>query len=268
MGSTQPRGELPTHAREELRALVSALRTRLEVEARRGPSGAPARPTQRKVVAAAPTPLAEAEAAVAEAPSWAGRKGTPEGLRVVREDLGECTRCKLCTGRKNIVFGVGAPDAEIMFIGEAPGRDEDEQGEPFVGRAGQLLTKMIEAMGLSREQVYIANIIKCRPPENRAPEPDEVAACEPFLRRQIDAISPRLIIGLGGVAVQTLLRTRTGITALRGRFHVYQGVKLMPTFHPAFLLRSPNMKKPAWEDLKQVMAEMDRLGLARDRSKR
>jgi len=152
-----------------------------------------------------------------------------------------------------------------MFIGEGPGHDEDLQGEPFVGPAGQLLTRMIEAMGLTREEVYITNIIKCRPPRNRDPNPDEIDACEPFLRRQIEAIAPRMMIALGSFAAKTLLRTETGISQLRGRFHIYHGTPLMPTFHPAFLLRNPERKRPVWEDLKQVMAEMDRLGLERRR---
>ena len=174
----------------------------------------------------------------------------------MREQLGECTRCKLAGGRQHIVFGVGAADAQLMFVGEGPGADEDAQGEPFVGRAGQLLTKMIEAMGLRREQVYIANVVKCRPPGNRDPEPDEVAACEPFLKAQIAAVRPRVIVGLGRVAVQTLLRDPTPITKQRGRWRTYEGVKLMPTFHPAYLLRNPPEKKKAWDDLRLVMDEL------------
>jgi DNA polymerase len=156
------------------------------------------------------------------------------------------------------VFGVGNPAAEIMFVGEGPGADEDQQGEPFVGKAGQLLTKMIEAMGFRREDVYIANVVKCRPPGNRNPEPDEIAACEPFLRAQIAAISPKVIVALGKFAAQTLLRDTTPISKLRGRWSSYEGVKLMPTFHPAYLLRSPEEKKKAWEDLQLVMKELGR----------
>jgi DNA polymerase len=182
-----------------------------------------------------------------------------ETLDMVRDEIGECTRCKLHTlGRSRIVFGAGNPDADLMFIGEAPGRDEDEQGVPFVGRAGQLLTKIIEAIGLTREAVYIANVIKCRPPENRNPEPDEVETCEPFLFQQIDIIRPTVIVALGKFAAHTLLRSEVPITRLRGSWGEYQGVKLMPTFHPAYLLRSPQEKVKAWEDLKQVMAALGR----------
>jgi uracil-DNA glycosylase len=151
------------------------------------------------------------------------------------------------------VFGVGNPHARLMFVGEAPGRDEDEQGEPFVGRAGQLLTKIIQAMGLQRSDVYIANVLKCRPPDNRNPEPDEVATCEPFLFRQIDAIRPRVIVALGTFAVRTLLQTQAPISRLRGRVYPFRGAQLVPTFHPAFLLRNPESKKDTWEDMKVVM---------------
>lgn len=174
-------------------------------------------------------------------------------LQSVREEIGDCKRCKLCEKRTHIVFGVGDPNARLMFIGEGPGRDEDLQGEPFVGRAGQLLTKMIEAMGLKRPDVYIANIVKCRPPDNRYPEPDEVETCLPFLIRQVEAIRPRVLITLGNLATQTILQTKTGITALHGTFRDYLGIPLMPTYHPAFLLRNPNMKRPCWEDLQKVM---------------
>lgn len=178
-----------------------------------------------------------------------------EPLAVIRGDLGECVRCKLHTlGRKQIVFGVGNPDADLMFVGEAPGADEDQQGEPFVGRAGQLLTKIIEAIGLSRADVYIANVIKCRPPGNRNPEPDEVEQCEPFLFRQIDAVSPRVIVALGKFAAQSLLRTSDPITRLRGREFTYRGAILIPTYHPAYLLRTPSAKRDVWEDMKKVRA--------------
>jgi uracil-DNA glycosylase family 4 len=177
-------------------------------------------------------------------------------LQALREELGPaCTRCKLAgLGRRQVVFGVGNPSADLMFVGEAPGADEDVQGEPFVGRAGQLLTKMIEAMGQTRETVYIANVIKCRPPGNRNPEPDEVATCEPFLFRQIDIVQPRVIVALGKFAAQTLFHTDTPITQLRGRVGELRGARLVPTFHPAYLLRSPDKKRDAWEDLKLVMA--------------
>ena len=176
-------------------------------------------------------------------------------LRVIREDLGDCTRCKLhAQGRKQIVFGVGNPDADLMFVGEAPGGDEDIQGIPFVGRAGQLLTKMIEAMGHKRDDVYIANVIKCRPPGNRNPEPDEIAQCEPFLVKQIEAIQPKVIVALGKFAAQTLIKTNDPISRLRGRVYTYHGARLIPTFHPSFLLRSPGFKREAWEDLKKARA--------------
>jgi uracil-DNA glycosylase family 4 len=174
-------------------------------------------------------------------------------LADVRADIGDCTRCKLhALGRKQIVFGVGNPQADLMFVGEAPGADEDIQGIPFVGRAGQLLTKIIEAIGLKREDVYIANVIKCRPPQNRNPEPDEVETCEPFLFQQIDIIKPKVIVALGKFGAQTLLRTLDPISRLRGRVFDYRGAKLIPTFHPAYLLRNPSSKREVWEDMKLV----------------
>ena len=176
-------------------------------------------------------------------------------LAAIREDIGDCTRCKLCNlGRRQIVFGVGNPNADLMFVGEAPGRDEDIQGIPFVGRAGQKLTQIIEAIGLKRDEVYIANVIKCRPPENRNPEPDEVEQCEPFLFRQIDTIKPRVIVALGTFAAKSLLKTTESISRLRGRVYDYRGAKLVPTFHPAFLLRNPNCRREVWEDMKKVRA--------------
>lgn len=174
-------------------------------------------------------------------------------LDEVRNNLGNCTRCKLCNGRKNIVFGSGNPKAELVFVGEGPGADEDQQGIPFVGAAGQLLTKMIEAMKFSRDTVYICNVVKCRPPGNRNPEPEEIAACEPFLKAQLAAIKPKVIVALGKFAAQTLLRDATPITRLRGQWREYEGIALMPTFHPAYLLRSPDEKKKAWMDLQEVM---------------
>jgi DNA polymerase len=178
-----------------------------------------------------------------------------EVLDAVRMDIGDCTRCKLhALGRRQIVFGVGNPSADLMFVGEAPGADEDVQGIPFVGRAGQLLTKIIEAISLRREDVYIANVIKCRPPENRNPDPDEVETCEPFLFQQIDAVRPRVIVALGTFAAKTLLKTTDSISRLRGRVFEYRGAKLIPTFHPAFLLRSPDRKRDVWEDMKKVRA--------------
>ena len=186
-------------------------------------------------------------------------RSSADALSAIRGDLGDCVRCKLhAQGRKQIVFGVGNPSAELMFVGEGPGADEDAQGIPFVGRAGQLLTKMIEAMGFRRDDVYIANVVKCRPPGNRDPQPDEVAACEPFLFRQIDAIQPKVIVALGKFAAQTLLGTQDPISRLRGRVYEYRGAKLLPTFHPSFLLRSPGYKREAWEDLKKALAIMGR----------
>ncbi len=177
-----------------------------------------------------------------------------EALAVIRDDLGaDCTRCKLHTlGRKQVVFGVGNPNADLMFVGEAPGADEDIQGEPFVGRAGQLLTKIIEAIDLKREDVYIANVIKCRPPGNRNPEGDEVEQCEPFLFRQIDTIKPKVIVALGKFAAQCLLRTTDPITRIRGREFKYRDAILIPTYHPAYLLRTPSAKREVWEDMKRV----------------
>jgi uracil-DNA glycosylase len=178
-------------------------------------------------------------------------------LRRIREDIGDCTRCKLHKqGRKQIVFGVGNPNAELMFIGEAPGADEDLQGEPFVGRSGQLLTNMIKAMGLSRDGVYIANIIKCRPPGNRQPESDECETCSPFLLRQIEAIQPIVLVALGAVAAKTLLAINAPMSELRGRWFDFHGHKLAVTYHPAFLLRDPRQKKEAWKDLQMVMKEL------------
>ena len=190
-----------------------------------------------------------------------------KALKLIREDLGDCTRCALHKqGRKQIVFGVGNPHAELLFVGEGPGADEDEQGEPFVGRSGQLLTNMIKAMGLSREQVYIANIVKCRPPGNRAPEREESETCSPFLMRQIAAIKPRVIVALGATAAKGLLAMSAPMTQLRGRFYDFKptgvrnpdwdGCKLAVTYHPAFLLRDPRQKGEAWKDLQMVMREL------------
>lgn len=181
-------------------------------------------------------------------------------LDEVRGALGDCRRCKLCSGRKNLVFGVGNPKARLVFVGEGPGAEEDNQGIPFVGAAGQLLTKMILAMGYSRDEVYICNVVKCRPPGNRNPEPDEIQACQPFLEAQLHAIRPEVIIALGKFAAQTLLRTDTPITRLRGQWREYVGIPLMPTFHPAYLLRNPPEKKAAWTDLQAVMARFPKPG--------
>ena len=177
-------------------------------------------------------------------------------LLKIREDIGDCTRCKLHKGRNKIVFGDGSPKAELVFIGEGPGADEDYQGIPFVGRAGKLLTQMIEAIGLQRRDVYICNVVKCRPPENRAPEPDEVTTCSPYLLRQIDVIRPKVIVCLGAVAAKTLLETTRGISQFRGQWLEWRGHKLMATYHPAYLLRNPNAKGEVWKDLQKVMAEL------------
>ena len=171
----------------------------------------------------------------------------------VKEELGDCQRCPLGRLRTNIVFGEGNPKAEIVFVGEAPGGDEDIQGRPFVGRAGQLLARIIEAMGLKRTDVYICNILKCRPPGNRNPGPEEIAACEPILVKQLEAINPRVICALGTFAARTLLKTDVPITLLRGKFHAYHGIQLMPTYHPAYLLRNPGAKKQVWEDVQKIM---------------
>ncbi|REG25044.1 DNA polymerase [Archangium gephyra] len=228
----------------------------------RAPAPEPERPLAARAPEAAPVrreaPVARPLEAPAQARPAAGPlPGVVEGERPtldeIRRELGDCRRCKLCDGRKNIVFGSGNPRAELVFVGEGPGADEDAQGVPFVGAAGQLLTKMIEAMGYRRDDVYICNVVKCRPPNNRNPEPDEVTACEPFLRAQLRAVQPKVIVALGKFAAQTLLRDTTAITKMRGNWREYEGIKLMPTFHPAYLLRQPAEKKKAWEDLQQVM---------------
>jgi uracil-DNA glycosylase family 4 len=185
-----------------------------------------------------------------EAPLAAGEPGA---LQALRSHIGDCTRCPLHQERTMIVFGEGNPNADIMFVGEAPGADEDKSGIPFVGRAGKLLTDMILAMGLTREQIYIANVVKCRPPGNRNPEPIEIASCIPFLKKQIESVKPKAIIALGKFASQTLLQTEIPITKLRGEFKEYEGAQLMPTYHPAYLLRNPPMKRAVWEDLQKVM---------------
>jgi uracil-DNA glycosylase len=210
-------------------------------------AGAPAPAAERG--GAGDSPLAPFLATPAPAPS-----DPATSLAAVRAEIGDCRRCRLSERRTNIVFGVGNPAARLVFVGEGPGADEDAQGEPFVGRAGQLLTKIIEAMGLSRADVYIANVVKCRPPENRTPLPDEVATCSPFLFRQIGAIRPEVVVCLGTPAAQTLFGTRETITKIRGVFRVVEGVRVMPTFHPAYLLRNPAAKREVWEDMKQVMA--------------
>jgi uracil-DNA glycosylase len=240
---SRPRALNQTHLLLQLKDLVTGLRHHLEEERAMGLEGWPRSsvPSPRKAFSPAP----------AAAPSLT--------LEELREELGDCRRCKLHSTRRNIVFGEGNPKARLIFVGEGPGRDEDLQGKPFVGLAGQLLTKIIQAIQLTREEVYIANIIKCRPPGNRNPEPDEIRACEPFLIKQLQAIRPRLICALGTFAAQTLLKTDEKISLLRGRFHSYQGIPLMPTYHPAFLLRNPNSKRDVWEDMKKIKKEYERL---------
>ena len=279
--------------RTELARLAHAVREHLNWLERGGVAGVPRRGTlPGSAVAAAPVPVEDAlpprsaepraapapmpAAAAAAAPAAppatdAGQSaygdlfGSP-GLVQIRENLGDCQRCKLAGGRTQIVFGVGNPAADLVFVGEGPGAEEDRQGEPFVGAAGQLLTRMIAAMGFDRNDVYICNVVKCRPPENRAPEPDEVAACEPFLRRQLATVRPRMIVALGKSAAAALLKTKASISSYRGRFHSYEGIPLMPTYHPAYLLRQPSAKREVWEDLQKVMVELDRLGVARPRT--
>jgi len=181
---------------------------------------------------------------------------TAATLEALAAGMRDCRLCRLCAGRKQVVFGVGDPHARLMFIGEGPGADEDRRGEPFVGRAGQLLNEMIRALGLRREQVYIANVVKCRPPGNRDPEPDEAAACAPFLRRQIELVDPAVIVVLGRIAAARLLGTTAPLSSYRGRWRQWEGRDVMPTFHPAYLLRSPANKAQSWADLKQVRARL------------
>jgi uracil-DNA glycosylase len=224
------------------------------------------RPLPSLPASSAPARKFESPLAVDSGPSLfeAVNRIQNDTLLKIREDLGECTRCKLHKTRHKIVFGDGNPKAQLVFVGEGPGADEDAQGLPFVGRAGKLLTQMIEAMGLQRKDVYICNVVKCRPPENRQPERDEVAECSPFLMRQIDAIAPKVIVCLGSTAAQTILQTNRGISHFRGEWLEFRGRKLMATYHPAYLLRNPAAKSEVWRDLQKVMAE---LGLAVKRGK-
>jgi DNA polymerase len=239
-----------SRAGEDLAELTRQLRGQLRRHASLGtwaaPGGASARPTGSAPETVDDEPLVSL-----------GRRTLAE----VRADLGECTRCKLHTTRKSIVFGVGAEDAPLMFIGEAPGEQEDRRGEPFVGPAGELLDKMIEAMGWTRASVYVSNTLKCRPPGNRNPQPDELEQCMPFLQAQIATIAPRIIVALGRPAANQVLGIDAPISTLRGRFHDRHGVKVMPTFHPAYLLREPDRKRDTWSDLKLVIAELARLGI-------
>ena len=253
--------------------LTRRLRDQLQRHAALGAWAAPGDPTVRTSASESlvdePAPRASESLSSHEPPLMAvAEPQVRKTLPQIRAELGECTRCKLHSTRKSIVFGVGASDTPLMFVGEAPGEQEDRRGEPFVGAAGQLLDKMIEAMGWTRSAVYIANTTKCRPPGNRNPQPDEIAACLPFLKAKIAAIAPRIIVALGRPASNQLLGTDAPISALRGRFHDYVRLtsdrytcKVMPTFHPAYLLRDPDKKRAAWSDLKLVMAELERLGI-------
>lgn len=219
-----------------------------EASARPAPPPPPARPAARTPASA---PAKQRQLGLAAEP--------PSSLEAIRDEIGDCTRCPLHEQRTHIVFGVGSPGAGLMFIGEGPGADEDAQGEPFVGRAGKKLDEMIRAIGLEREEVYIANVVKCRPPGNRDPRPDEVATCSPFLFKQIAAIRPKVIVTLGSPATKTLLRTSAGITRLRGEWHEFEGIPVMPTFHPAYLLRAYTKENRAkvWEDLQAARARLD-----------
>ncbi|BEH10880.1 uracil-DNA glycosylase [Geobacter sulfurreducens subsp. ethanolicus] len=223
------------------REVIASLRRYLEEVRETGVEGLPL---------AAPAPsVSVVEASSAPAASGEAR----ETLDDIRREMGGCHRCALGAGRTNLVFGVGNPAARLMIIGEAPGRDEDFRGEPFVGEAGQLLTKIIEAMGFAREDVYICNVLKCRPPHNRDPASAEIEACSSFMLRQVMAVAPEAILALGTFAAQAILSTKEPISRLRGRFHDYHGIPLMPTFHPAFLLRNPERKRDVWDDVRQVM---------------
>ncbi len=221
------------------------------------PAGRPA--SSRTVPAPATASLAPGHVQGATEHPWQRHPTASASLGGLHDDYSACRRCALGDTRTNFVFGTGNPDADVMFVGEAPGRDEDMQGEPFVGRAGQLLNKILEAIGFTRDEVYIANILKCRPPGNRDPQPTEIVACEPILQRQIELIRPLILCSLGSFAAKTLLQTSTGITRLRGRIHEYRGIPLVPTFHPAALLRNTQWKRPTWEDVQLLRREYDRL---------
>lgn len=227
------------------------------------PPAPPPRPAAMPAVPAPPPPVAPppvAAAPVRPPPAPVAAAPVVENrvplLKAIRDDIGDCTRCRLCAGRKNIVFGQGNVNAELLFVGEGPGADEDASGQAFVGRAGELLTKMIGAMGYAREQVYICNIVKCRPPDNRKPEPDEIDKCRPFVEQQIRVVRPKVIVALGATATQSLLRSSVGITKLRNTWQQWEGIPVMPTFHPSYLLRAPDEKRKAWDDLKLVMARL------------
>ncbi len=232
--------------REELHKMIASLRTRLQLDME----------LNRTIPASFLKKGDPVKKAHVPASDWLPVKPddrSGQTLPDVREALGDCRRCPLCETRVNLVFGEGNVGAGLVFVGEAPGADEDRQGRPFVGKAGQLLTRIIVAMGLQRQDVYICNILKCRPPENRNPRPEEIAACEPFLIRQLQVIRPKIICALGTFSAHTLLKTDVPISVLRGRFHSYQGIPLMPTYHPAYLLRNPAAKKQVWEDVQKIM---------------
>ena len=247
-----------------LKETLGALRNYLEELADTGVDGLPYGDLPAATAQAVPDRAVErpraaaVEATALIAPPPAPEKIHPveENLDGIRREMGECLRCELGKTRTTLVFGVGSPRARIVFVGEAPGRDEDLNGEPFVGEAGKLLTRIIEGMGLRREDVYICNVLKCRPPNNRDPKPEEVEACGDFMLRQVRAIKPEVVVALGKFAAQTLLDSKSPISALRGRFHDYHGIPLMPTFHPSALLRDASMKRPVWEDMKQVLGKL------------
>jgi len=238
---------------EEGRETIASLRRYLEELKETGVDELPRAAVPRGEM---PVPTPEAAKPTAEPAAKPQAATTGETLDDIRRDLGDCVRCQLGNQRTNLVFGVGNPRARLVFIGEAPGREEDLKGEPFVGEAGQLLTKIIQAMGFARNDVYICNVLKCRPPGNRNPHHDEIVQCAPFMLRQVKAIGPEVVVALGTFAAQTLLATKEPISALRGRFHDYHGIPLMPTFHPAFLVRNPERKREVWEDMKKVMGLM------------
>jgi DNA polymerase len=237
--------------REELRFLASSLKERVVVDRELG--------IPLSCIVSGKTAILDEDKPLPVAGTVRGKLqkeaalGQEVMLEATKRELGDCRRCGLADTRLNIVFGEGSPGAELVFVGEAPGGDEDIEGKPFVGRAGQLLTRIIVAMGLTRQDVYICNILKCRPPGNRNPLPVEIAACEPFLIRQLEAIKPRVICALGSFAAHTLLKSEILISELRGRFYHYQGIPLMPTYHPAYLLRNPGAKKQVWEDVQKIM---------------
>ncbi len=272
----------PSIPREELADIARRLRQALDLQSvlrdGRAPSPirpgtpapavntAPARPTTPAPRAPSPAATVHAHPSSSPGPSpaarveaaWARDPGGFDSLGGLHDAFGDCARCSLAKARTNFVFGVGNPDANVMFIGEAPGRDEDVQGEPFVGAAGKLLNQILEAIGFAREDVYIANILKCRPPGNRDPQPNEIAACSPILARQIDLIRPVVLCTLGAFAARTLLGVNEGISRLRGRTHLYRGIPVFPTYHPAALLRNASWKRPTWEDVQRLKAEHDR----------